>query len=229
LEEVARESLRSLGARPALLGYHPGFSETPYQFATCLSVNDEVIHGTPRKKLLKEGDLLGIDLVAEIDGWHADTAITVGVGHVTPRAKKLLKVTEESMWLGIQQCHAGNTLGDVGHAIQRHVEKHGCSILKNMVGHGVGTAVHEAGLDVANFGKPKVGTRLEVGMTFCVEPMVTAGRGDMKHRKDDPWAVVTKDGSIGAHFEHTVGITPDGPRILTQLPPSASETRIPEA
>jgi len=217
LEEIALATLEAAGAKPSLKGYHPGFSRTPYEYATCLSINDEVIHGTPRKKLLKEGDILGIDVVANIDGWHADTAITVPVGTVSPRAKKLMKVTEESMWLGIEQCLPGNTLGDVGNAIQRHVEKNGCSILKNMVGHGVGTAVHEPGLDVANFGRPKSGTRLVPGMTFCVEPMVTAGRGDMKHRKDDPWAVVTKDGSIGAHFEHTVGVTETGYRVLTLL------------
>jgi methionyl aminopeptidase len=220
LEALALEVLATNGAKPSLLNYHPGFSLTAYQFGTCLSVNDEVIHGTPRKKLLREGDVLGIDLVANIDGWHADTAITVGVGEVSNRALKLMRITEESMWHGIEQSRSGNTMGDIGYAIQRHVEKNGFSILKNMVGHGVGTAVHEPGLDVLNTGRPKSGIRLEVGMTFCVEPMVTAGRGDMKHRKDDPWAVVTKDGSLGAHFEHTVGVTEDGPRVLTLLPAS---------
>ncbi|MDX2065799.1 MAG: type I methionyl aminopeptidase [Fimbriimonadaceae bacterium] len=215
LEALAIETLRQHGARPALLGYHPGFSAVVYQHATCLSVNDEVIHGVPRPRKLREGDVLGIDLVAEIEGWHADTAITVGVGEITPRAQKLLRVTEESMMKGIEVCVPGNTVGDIGHAIQRHVERNGFSILKNMVGHGVGTAVHEPGLDIANTGRPKSGVRLEPGMTFCVEPMVTAGRGDNKHRRDDPWAVVTKDGSIGAHFEHTVGVTDDGFRILT--------------
>jgi methionyl aminopeptidase len=215
LEALAIETLRQHGARPALLGYHPGFSAVVYQHATCLSVNDEVIHGVPRPRKLREGDVLGIDLVAEIGGWHADTAITVGVGGISPRAQKLLRVTQESLDKGIEVCVPGNTVGDIGHAIQRHVERNGFSILKNMVGHGVGTAVHEPGLDIANTGRPRTGIRLEPGMTFCVEPMVTAGRGDNKHRRDDPWAVVTKDGSIGAHFEHTVGITEDGYRILT--------------
>jgi methionyl aminopeptidase len=217
LEEVTKTTLRENGARPALLGYHPGFSAVSYLYATCLSVNDEVIHGTPRPIELRNGDVLGIDLVAEIDGWHADTAITIIVGPKphAPRAEKLLEVTEKAMWLGIEKCRPGSTLGDVGSAIQRHVEKNRFSILKQMVGHGVGTAVHEPGLDVANIGRPGAGIRIREGMTFCVEPMVTAGRGDYKHRKNDPWAVLTKDGSLGAHFEHTVGITKDGPRILT--------------
>jgi methionyl aminopeptidase len=217
LEALALESLAEFQAKPSLLGYHPAFSQVPYAWATCLSVNDEVIHGTPRKKLLREGDILGIDLTANIDGWHADSAITVPVGQISPRAAKLLKVTEESMWLGIEKARNGNTLGDIGAAIQRHVERGGFSVLKNMCGHGIGQHVHEPGLDVANFGRPGAGQKLQIGMTFCVEPMVAAGRGDMKHRKDDVWAVLTKDGSLGAHFEHTVAVTAEGPRILTQV------------
>jgi len=217
LEELAISTLRDNGARPGLLGYHPGFSQVTYLHATCLSVNDEVIHGVPRRIALKAGDVLGIDLVAVIDGWFADTALTVIVGPTphNPRAEKLLEVTEKAMWLGIERCWPGSTLGDVGYAIQHHVEKNRFSILKQMVGHGVGTAVHEPGLDVANVGRPGSGMRIREGMTFCVEPMVTAGRGDYKHRKNDPWAVLSKDGSLGAHFEHTVGVTKDGPRILT--------------
>ncbi|RYG46889.1 type I methionyl aminopeptidase [bacterium] len=215
IEEIAKETLKKHGARPALLGYHPGFSAQVYRYATCLSLNDEVIHAEPRDRILKENDVLGIDLVAEIDGWHADSAITVTVGEGTPVAKKLLAVTEKSMWLGIEQCRAGNTLGHVGAAVQRHVEKNGFHVLREMVGHGVGTAVHEGGLDVANYGRPGAGRRLEVGMTFAVEPMVSTRSGKVKHRKNDPWAVVTTDGGLGAHFEHTVAVTPDGPRILT--------------
>lgn len=221
LEGVAREALARHNANPALLGYHPAFSQTAYQFATCLSLNDEVIHGTPRKKALREGDVLGIDMVGEIEGWYADSAITVAIGTVGPRVQKLLRVTEEALYLGIQRARPGNTMGDIGSAVQRHVEKAGFSVLRNMVGHGVGTAVHEAGLDVPNFGRPGGGIRLEPGMTFAIEPMVAAGRPDVKHRRDDPWAVVTKDGHVGAHFEHTVGITEDGVRVLTLHPDDA--------
>jgi len=217
LEEMARESLKEFGAEPSLLGYHPSFSPVAYQHATCLSVNDEVIHGVPHDYKLREGDVLGVDLCAHIDGWHADSAITVGVGEINPKAKKLLRVTEESMYLGIEKCWPGSTLGDVGAAIYRHVSRNGFDVLKNMCGHGVGTAVHEPGLDVANFGRPGAGVRLQPGMTFCVEPMVTIGKGDATHRKGDPWAVITKDKSIGAHFEHTVAVTKTGPRMLTKV------------
>ncbi|RYG32475.1 type I methionyl aminopeptidase [bacterium] len=215
LEQLAKDTMKGHGARPGLLNYHPGFSPVVYRYATCLSLNDEVIHAEPRDYKLKENDVIGLDLVAELDGWFADTAWTALVGEGAPVARKLLNVTEKSMWLGIEQCRAGNTLGHIGGAVQRHVEKNGFHVLREMVGHGVGTAVHEGGLDVANFGRPGSGRRLEVGMTFAVEPMVSTRSGKVKHRKGDPWAVVTTDGGLGAHFEHTVAVTADGPRVLT--------------
>lgn len=215
LEDIAKQTLKDNGARPALLGYQPGFSAVVYRYATCLSLNDEVIHAEPRDRKLKEGDVLGLDLVAELDGWYADTAWTTLVGEGAPVARKLLNVTEKSMWQGIEQCRSGNTMGHVGSAVQRYVEKNGFHVLREMVGHGVGTAVHENGLDVPNHGRPGSGKRLEVGMTFCVEPMVSTRSGKVKHRKNDPWAVVTTDGGLGAHFEHTVAVTADGPRVLT--------------
>ena len=218
LEMLAREVLASQGARPALVNYHPRFSRVPYLYATCISVNDEVIHGQPSSKaILKEGDVVGLDLVAEIDGWLADTAITVIVGNGSVKAQRLLSVTQESMWHGIKKAVAGGKMGDVSNAVQRLVERNGFGVIRELTGHGVGSEVHEEGIDVPNFGRAGKGISLQVGMTFCIEPMVTAGSPLIRHRPGDPWAVVTRDGSIGAHFEHTVAVTEDGPRVLTML------------
>jgi len=216
LEEIARAELSSQGARPALLGYHPRFSKTPYEFATCISVNDEVIHGQPSPStVLREGDVVGMDLVADVDGWLADTAITVLVGKGSLKAQRLLSVTFEALRHGISKAVPGARMGDVSSAVQKLVERNGFGVIRELSGHGVGSEVHEEGIDVPNFGYPGKGLRLEVGMTFCIEPMVTAGNPGIKHRPGDPWAVVTRDGSIGAHFEHTVAITETGARILT--------------
>lgn len=218
LELIARNELSRYGATPALLNYHPRFSRVPYQFATCISVNDEVIHGQPSEKtVLKDGDVVGLDLVANVDGWLADTAITVIVGTGSTKAQRLLSVTQEAMWHGIRKAILGAKMGDVSNAVQRLVEKNGFGVIRELTGHGVGCEVHEEGLDVPNFGRPGKGPTLQVGMTFCVEPMVTAGSPAIRHRPGDPWAVVTRDGSIGAHFEHTIAITSDGPRVLTAL------------
>ncbi len=218
LEEVAREELKANGARPALLGYHPRFSRVPYEFAACISVNDEVIHGQPSaSKVLREGDVVGLDLVADVDGWLADTAITVPVGAINVKAQRLLSITQEALRHGISKAVAGGRMGDVSSAVQRLVERNGFGIIRELSGHGVGSEVHEEGIDVPNFGLPGKGIPLRPGMTFCIEPMVTAGNPAIKHRQGDPWAVLTRDGSIGAHFEHTVAITEDGPRILTLL------------
>ena len=219
LEVLAREILSQNGARPALLNYHPRFSRVPYQYATCISVNDEVIHGQPSEKaVLKEGDVVGLDLVADVDGWLADTALTVIVGSGSVKAQRLLSVTQESMWHGIRNAVIGNRMGDVSNAVQRLVERNGFGVIRELTGHGVGSEVHEEGIDVPNFGRAGQGIPLREGMTFCIEPMVTAGSPAIRHRPGDPWAVVTRDGSIGAHFEHTVAITKDGPRVLTLLP-----------
>ena len=218
LEDIAREELKRHHASPSLLGYQPSFSSVPYQFATCLSLNDEVIHGLPRPKALKEGDLLGMDLVGNIDGWHADSTVTVLIGEGKPNARKLLMATREAMWIGIRKCVPGATLGDVGHAIQTFLEKNRLGIVRDLSGHGVGTAVHEGGLDVLNFGQPGRGVRLEPGMTFAVEPMVTAGSGRVRQAPGDPWTIFTADHTLGAHFEHTIAVTEDGPRVLTALP-----------
>ncbi len=219
LEEIARAELALHGARPALLGYHPRFSRVPYDFATCISVNDEVIHGQPSpRRVLREGDVVGMDLVAEVDGWLADTAITIIVGKGSLKAQRLLSVTQEALRHGINKAQVGARMGDISSAVQRLVERNGFGVIRELSGHGVGSEVHEEGIDVPNFGFAGKGLTLQVGMTFCIEPMVTAGAPAIRHRPGDPWAVVTRDGSIGAHFEHTVAITDQGPRILTAIP-----------
>lgn len=215
LEQVARETLAAEGARPALLNYKPPFAAETYEFATCLSLNDEVIHGLPRVYVLQEGDVLGIDLAAEVDGWYGDTCVTVAVGRISPAARRLIDVTRHSLQVGLEFCRPGRTLGDIGHAIERYVRKHGLSPMRNICGHGIGRSLHEEGLDVFNYGKPGRGTRLQPGMTFCLEPMITTGRGEPASRRGEPWPVVTADRHPGAHFEHTIAITEDGPLILT--------------
>lgn len=222
LDTIAREELARHGAKPSLLGYHPSFSPVAYEHTACISVNDEVIHGVPSERVLKDGDVVGLDLVGNVDGWHADSTITVIVGTGSKLAQRLVTVTRESMWHGINAAKAGATLGDIGYAVQKLVERNGFGVVRDLSGHGIGRSVHEGQLNVANFGRPGTGTRLEVGMTFCVEPMTTAGRYQVTHRKGDPWAVITADHSLGAHFEHTIAVTPDGPRVLTALPAAPS-------
>jgi methionine aminopeptidase, type I len=223
LDEIAAEVLKAHGAKAPLKGYQPSFSNVPYQHHTCISINNEVIHGVPRAdRVVHEGDLVSLDMDASVDGWCADATITVAVGKVTPKAEKLLKVTREALYAGIQQARVGNTIGDIGHAVQRHVEKHGFNVVRDMVGHGIGQVPHEPGLDVPNFGRPRTGTKIKAGMTFCIEPMVVAGRADVLHAKNDVWTIVTKDGALAAHFEHTVAITEDGPLVLTHPPKAAA-------
>lgn len=219
LDEIAREELKKHGAISSLDGYHPSFSAVPYLHAACISINEEVIHGVPSKdRVIRNGDVVGLDLTAHIDGWHADSAITVIVGNGTKQAQRLVTITQESLQHGIKAAQAGATLGDIGFAIQRLVERNGFGIIRELSGHGIGRSVHEEGLEVANFGRPGQGVKLQVGMTFSIEPMTTAGKPGVTHRHDDPWAVITRDGSIGAHFEHTIALTESGPVILTALP-----------
>ena len=215
LEEVARETLRAEGAKPALLGYHPPFSKVRYEHATCISVNEQVIHGVPGPRVLKNGDVVSLDLVAEIDGWMADTTVTVIVGTGSPKAQRLVEVTRAALQRGIEVIKPGLRLGDLGNTIQKIVERNGFSVVRELAGHGVGSAVHEEGLDVYNFGKPGTGVELRPGMTFAVEPMVSAGRPQVVHRDGDPWTIYMKDNSLAAHWEHTVAVTEDGCRVLT--------------
>lgn len=223
LDEIAGETLRKMGARPALLGYKPSFSNVPYMHNTCISVNQEVIHGVPNtRRVLHEGDLVSLDMDAEVDGWYGDATITVPVGEVSEQAKKLSQVTREALYKGIEMARIGNTMGDIGYAIQRHVEKNGMNVVREMVGHGIGRMPHEPGLDVPNYGRPRRGVKLAEGMTFCIEPMVMLGKREVTHPAGDVWTIVTVDGSLAAHWEHTVAITKNGPLLLT-APPKEGE------
>jgi methionyl aminopeptidase len=220
LDEIAYETLKRRGAKPILLGYKPSFSDVPYQHSTCISVNDAVVHGVPdRKRVLQNGDIVSLDMDASIDGWCADSTITVPVGEVSSAAKNLLTVTREALYRGIAQARVGNTIGDISAAVQRHAERSRYGVVRELVGHGIGRTPHEKGLDVPNYGRPGQGVKLRPGMTFCIEPMVNIGTREILHKDGDPWTVFTQDGSLSAHFEHTIAITEDGPDILT-LPPS---------
>jgi methionyl aminopeptidase len=200
--------IRKRGAHPAFKGYR-GFPAT-----VCVSINDEVVHGIPSAhRRLKEGDIGGLDLGCVVDGYYADAAITLPVGEISPDVQRLLDVTRESLDLGIAQARPGNRLGDISHAIQQHVEGHRLSVVRAFVGHGIGRALHEDP-QIPNFGDRGRGPLLKPGMCFAIEPMVTMGTWDVRIL-DDGWTAVTADGSLAAHFEHTIAITATGAEILT--------------
>jgi methionyl aminopeptidase len=207
LDAAAEKFIRSQGATPAFKGYR-GFPGS-----ICASPNDMVVHGIPGKFKLKRGDILSIDIGVVKDGWVADAARTFPVGEVSPVAAKLMEVTEGALFAAVEQCRPGNRLGDISHAVQEHVEANGLSIVRSLVGHGVGREMHEEP-QVPNYGPAGKGTPLEEGMVLAVEPMVTAGR-HMVRMGDDGWAIFSQDGSLAAHFEFTIAITATGPRILT--------------
>ena len=210
LDRIAEAEIRSRGALPAFKGYRS------YPKTLCASVNDQVVHGIPSKRLLKEGDIIGLDLGAIVGGFYGDSAVTVSVGQPTERNARLVKVTEEAMYLGIEQAVVGHRLSDISHAVQRHVEAAGYSVVTEFVGHGIGRQLHEEP-QVPNYGKPGQGPRLQAGMVLAIEPMVNMGGAAVKVL-EDRWTAVTVDGSFSAHFEHTIVIQPSGPpRILTQL------------
>lgn len=208
LDQIAENYIVQHGAKPAFKGLY-GFPAT-----ICASVNEEVVHGIPGSRKLKEGDILGIDIGTLVDGHYGDMARTIPVGKVSKEAQKLIQVTEEALYQGIKQATEGNRLSDVSHAIQSYVEKHGFSVVRDFVGHGIGEKMHESP-QIPNFGKPGMGPRLRHGMTLAIEPMVNVGTYEVLTREDG-WTVVTRDKSLSAHFEHTVAITPDGPEILTR-------------
>ena len=210
LDCLARELLADAHAVPSFKGYRG------YPMNICVSVNEEVVHGIPGPRALRRGDIVGIDLGAIIDGYHGDGAVTAPVGEVTGAAKRLLRVTREALFEGIDRARPGNRIGDVSHAIQSYVEEHGYSVVRDLVGHGIGRDMHEDP-QVPNFGRPGTGVRLREGMTLAIEPMVNAG-GPAIETLDDHWTVVTRDRSLSAHFEHTVAITAHGPDILTVDP-----------
>lgn len=213
LEEIAMRLLSEQGGTSPCLGYAPA-GHPPYPAWTCISVNEEIVHSVPGRRVIREGDLVTVDICAELNGWIADSAYTFPVGKVSPLAEKLLRVTQEALYKGIAQARPGNKTGDIGYAVQRFAESQGFSVVRELQGHGVGRSMHEGELSIPNHGTRGRGTRLEIGMTFAIEPMINAGRKDIKSR-DDGWTIVTADHSLSAHFEHTIAIVPGGAEILT--------------
>ena len=208
IDSICRAELQKRGAKPAFLNYH-GFPGV-----ICVSINSEVVHGIPSdKRALKDGDIVGLDYGCIVDGWFADSAITVPVGQISSEAQKLIDVTRESLMKGIAAVKAGNRLGDIGWAVQSHAQSHGYSLVREFVGHGIGRALHEEP-PVPNYGKAGHGARLKSGMTIAIEPMVNIG-GPEVATLGDGWTAVTKDGKLSAHFEHTVVVTDEGSEILT--------------
>jgi methionyl aminopeptidase len=207
LDKMAEELLAKAGARASFKGYRG------YPATICASVNEQVVHGIPGPRVLQSGDIVGIDLGAIVDGYHGDGAVTAPVGEISEDAKRLLRVTREALYKGIEQARPGKRLGDLSHAIQEYAERHGYSIVRDLVGHGIGRDMHEEP-QVPNFGKPGRGVVLREGMTLAIEPMVNIGRYEV-HTLMDHWTIVTRDRSLSAHFEHTVAITAQGPDILT--------------
>jgi methionyl aminopeptidase len=210
LEHVAEDKIRELGAKPAFKGYYD------YPCVLCTSVNNEIIHGIPsEKRVLKEGDIVSSDCGVVLDGYYSDAAVTVPVGQtLKPELKKLLDVTETSLKKAIEEVRLGKTVGDIGAAVQEYVEANGFSVVRDFVGHGIGTRMHEDP-QVPNFGVRGHGTRLREGMVLAIEPMVNMGRPGARVL-DDKWTAVTEDGSYSAHFEHTVAVTRNGPLVLTE-------------
>lgn len=210
LDEFAERYIRSAGAIPAFKGYR-GYPKT-----LCTSVNSEVIHGIPSKNVtLNQGDIVSIDVGAIVDGFYGDAAITLPVGAVSAEADQLIQVTERSLMQGLEQARPGNRLYDISHAVQQQVESHGYSVVREYVGHGIGRSLHEDP-QIPNFGGPGQGPRIKPGMVLAIEPMVNRG-GSATSVKEDGWTAVTADGSLSAHFEHTVAVMADGPWILTKI------------
>ena len=208
IERFVEKMVQDRGAVPAFKGYRN------YPSSVCTSVNDQVVHGIPSSVALNEGDIVSIDLGVYLDGFYGDAAVTLPVGKVSPLAERLIRVTKEALVLGIERARPGNRVSDISHAVQKHVEANGFSVVRSFVGHGIGRSLHEEP-QVPNFGGPGHGPRLREGMTLAIEPMVNAGSYEVSVL-DDGWTAVTVDGSLSAHYEHTVAITGNGPRILTK-------------
>jgi methionyl aminopeptidase len=207
LDEIVRREFKKAGVTPTFLGYHG------YPATVCVSINDEIVHGIPGTREIQDGDVVSIDIGCTYEGFVADTAVSVGVGNVSPEAQKLIDVTREAVWRGIRAARAGSKTGDIGHAIQTYVEGEGLAIVREYVGHGVGRQMHEDP-QVPNYGKPGTGTPLRPGMVIAIEPMVNLGDWRTK-RDDDEWTVRTIDGALSAHFEHTLAITDGEAEVLT--------------
>lgn len=213
LDRFAEQFIIERGGVPAFKGYQ--VRDQVFRHALCVSVNEAVVHGIPSGRALKEGDIVGLDVGVVVDGYYGDAAITVPVGVITEQARRLLQVTEEALHKGIAQAVVGNRISDISHAVQTHAEAASFSVVTEFVGHGIGRKLHEEP-QVPNYGEPGKGPRLKPGMTLAIEPMVNLGRPETAHLADG-WTAVTRDGSLSAHFEHTIVVTEAGPRILTTL------------
>lgn len=213
LDRTAEKLIKKNNCDPAFKGYRN------YPACLCASVNEQIVHGIPDGRQLENGDIISLDIGVKLDGYYGDAAITVAVGEIDDESEKLLRVTEEALKKGIEQARPGNRLSDISHAVQTYVEKHGFSVVRDFVGHGIGKNLHEEP-QIPNFGKPGFGPRLREGMVMCLEPMVNVGTFKIKIL-DDGWTAVTADGSRSAHFEHSVAITKDGPLILSAPPRTA--------
>lgn len=209
LDDLAMEELKKRNAAPAFLGYRG------YPKSICTSINEEIVHGIPSFRVLNEGDLISIDFGVLYEGFYGDMAFTVGVGDISAEAKKLIAVTEKSLYKGIAQGQPGNRLGDISHAVQKEAEENGYAVVRQYVGHGIGRQMHEDP-QLPNYGEPDTGQVLKTGMIFAIEPMVNAGTYEAEVLEDG-WTVVTKDRKLSAHFEHTVAILDNGPEILTKV------------
>ncbi len=214
LDALAARLVREGGAESAFKGYRG------YPATLCASVNEQVVHGIPSSRRLVDGDIVSLDIGVKLNGFYGDSAVTVPVGRASAEVEALLRVTRESLDKGIGQVRVGGRISDIGHAIQRHVEAHGFSVVREFVGHGIGVALHEEP-QIANYGEPGRGPRLAKGMVLAIEPMVNAGRPAVKVLRDG-WTAVTRDGSLSAHFEHTVAVSTSGPIVLTARPVPAT-------
>jgi len=213
LDAIAEELTLKKNAIPAFKGYN--VAGRVYPRCLCASINEEIVHGIPTNRALREGDIIGLDYGVIYEGYYGDSAVTVGVGRVSDEARRLMEVTEIALYKGIEQLHDGKRLGDLGHAVQQVAESAGYSVVRAFVGHGIGRKLHEEP-PVPNYGEPDRGIRLREGMVLAIEPMLNVGGCEVEI-KEDGWTAVTRDGSLAAHFEHSVAITKDGPVILSQL------------
>ena len=209
LDKKAEEYIVSCGARPAFKGYM-GFPST-----LCISIDDAVVHGLPHEGYLREGQIVGIDCGAELNGYYGDHAKTFAVGEITDEKNNLMQITKESLYKGIEQAKPGNYVGDIGHAVQSHAESYGYSVVRELVGHGIGEKLHEEP-QVPNYGNPNQGYKLHAGMCIAIEPMINLGSKEVYTAKDG-WTIYTIDGQVSAHFEHTIAIKEDGPHILSEV------------
>lgn len=214
LDTLAEREIRRRGATPSFKGYG---APTPFPGSICVAINEQVVHGIPsRHQILREGDIIGIDVGALYNGWQGDSCVTFPVGTIAPEAARLLRVTEECLYLGIEEARLGKTIGDIGHAIQTHAEGAGYGVVRGLGGHGIGRKLHEAEPSVQHVGRPGTGPKLRPGMVFTIEPMINQGTHEWRELNDG-WTIVTCDGKLSAQFEHTIAITEHGTEILSTL------------